>query len=229
MTARQRDAITGVLGAGLSFVGSFLIFSALPKVDAPAAEYVSFVDERRGRILLALVALSVAVGLLVWWAAALRQRLLAMGGAGDHLPDLVLAGAVLALGSGFAGFTPLAAVAWRGPEGLDANVVRLLVDMLPVLFTVFSAVPFFVFVLPAALAMRRTRLVPAWIAWLGVAAAVANGAFVFALFSRGGAFSPYSPLGLVAAVLLFAWIIASSVVMMIDPTANPLSELQPSV
>jgi hypothetical protein len=111
--------------------------------------------------------------------------------------------------------TPVAAVAWRGPGALDAGVVRLLVDMLSVLFAVFSAVPFFVLILAAALAMLRTRLFPVWTAWLGMAAAVVNGAFVFSLFSREGALSPYSPVGFVGAVLMFVWIAASSVLMML--------------
>lgn len=220
MDAERLDAGTGLIGAVLGFVGSTMVFSALPRPDDPVDKYVSVVTDSRGQILAGVVMWSVAVGLLLWWAAALKRHLAAAGEAGRRLADLVLAATVLALGCTFAGLMPIAAVAWRGPSGLSPEFVRLVVDMLSILFSVLSAVPFFVLVFSASLAVLRTGRFPAWTAWLGVAAAVANAIFVFSLVSRKGAFSPYSPLGFVGAVLLFAWIGATSVLMM-RPSGRP--------
>lgn len=211
MNSQRLHSGAGVAGAVLSFSASLLVFSSLPKADGPVEAYVDFVIDKRPQILAGLVVFCIAVGLLVWWAATLRSQLADAGG--GPLADLVLAGAVLAFGSGFAGFTPLAAVAWRGPGTVDANVVRLLVDMLALLFTVLSAVPFFLFILAASLAMRRTGLFAPWLVWFGVASAAVNGVFVFALFSRDGVLSPYSAIGVMAAVMLFGWIAVTSAAM----------------
>lgn len=213
MQSARLESGTGLAGAVLGFVGTGMIFSTLPKVDAPAEKYVSFVVDKRGQILAGFVMWAIATGLLLWWAAVLRDRLSA-DAASRRLPDLFLAGVVLALGTTFVGITPLAAVAWRGPGALGPDVVRLLVDVLSVLFAVFSAVPFFVFVLAATLSIRRTRIFPDWVAWLGLAAAVVNGVFVFSLFARTGPLSPYSPLGFFGALLLFGWVGVTSVLML---------------
>jgi hypothetical protein len=206
------DAGAGVLGAVLGFVGSSLVFSTLPREDDPVEKYLSFVVDKRGQILAGVVMFAISTGLLLWWANALRHRLAT---AGDRaLPDLVLAAAVLALGCTFVGLMPVAALAWRGPAGLDGNVVRLLVDMLSVLFAVLSAVPFFLLAFAASLSMLRTRLFPAWAAWLGMVAAVVNGIFVFSLFAKKGLLSPYSPVGFLGAVLFFVWVAASGVLML---------------
>jgi hypothetical protein len=214
MQSARLEAGTGLAGALVGFVGTGMIFSTLPKVDDPAEKYLSFVVDKRGQILTGFVMWAIATGLLLWWAAVLRDRLSTDDRAGRRLPDLILAGVVLALGTTFVGITPLAAVAWRGPGALGPDVVRLLVDVLSVLFAVFSAVPFFVFVLAATISIRRTRIFPDWVAWLGLAAAVVNGVFVLSLFARTGLFSPYSPLGFFGALLLFGWVGVTSVLMM---------------
>lgn len=214
MDGDRLDAGAGLVGAVLGFVGSGIVFSALPKVDDPVEKYVSVLVDKRGQILAGVVLFALATGFLLWWANGLRHELAAAGDAGRRLGDLVLAAAVLALGCTFAGLMPVATVAWRGPAGLDPNLVRLLVDMLGVLFSVLSAVPFFLLAFAASRAMLLTGRFPAWTAWLGMAAAVANGLPVFGLFARTGVLSPYSPFGFIGALLFFAWIGASSLLMM---------------
>jgi hypothetical protein len=214
MQPERLEAGTGLLGAVIGFVGTGMIFATLPKVNDPVDKYLSFVVDKRGQILTGFVLWAIATGLLLWWAAVLRDHLSTAPLAGGRLPDLVLAGVVLGLSTTFVGITPLAAVAWRGPGTVGPGVIRLLVDVLSVVFSAFSAVPFSVFLVAAAISIRRTHVFAEWVAWLGLAAAVVNGLFVFSLFARRGAFSPYSPFGFLGALLLFGWVAVTSVLMM---------------
>jgi hypothetical protein len=65
--------------------------------------------------------------------------------------------------------------------------------------------------------MFRHPAFPVWLGWLGLLAALLNGILVFGLSARTGVFSPYSVLGLPGGILLFLWVIATSVVMLRQP------------
>jgi hypothetical protein len=68
MDLERVDAGAGLLGAVLGFVGSTLVFSTLPREDAPVEKYLSFVVDKRGQILAGVMMFAVATGLLLWWA-----------------------------------------------------------------------------------------------------------------------------------------------------------------
>lgn len=104
-------------------------------------------------------------------------------------------------------------MAWRGPGAIDPETVRFVVDIQAVVFSALAAVPFAVFIAAGSVAMLRTSSFPAWLAWFGLLAGVINLVPLFTVSAHTGFVSPYGSLGFIGAVVFFAWIIATSVVM----------------
>jgi hypothetical protein len=76
--------------------------------------------------------------------------------------------------------------------------------------------PFFVSVLAASFAMLRSRLFPAWLCWLGLAAGVVgcvDGVISGPAFAAGGSFYQASQLLSAAALAVWLWMLVSGVML----------------
>lgn len=218
-TWNRLEPLTGVVGSLLAFVGTGLYFADLPKADDPASDFVKYIVDNRESILTGTVLFMFGGGFLLWWLGTLRATLSSGDARTARWATISLLGGAVGFATVFVGGSTFTTLAWRGPDGLSPELVRVVIDSLQVGFGVMSAIPFTVMILAATLAMGRHTAFPTWLVWVGVAAAVLNGLGVFFVCARTGVFSPYSMLGFPGAVLFFGWVICASVIMSRRPTS----------
>jgi hypothetical protein len=86
--------------------------------------------------------------------------------------------------------------------------------------------PFGVAVLAASVAMLKSRLFPAWLCWLGLAAGVVltvDGAIMGPAFGAGGAFFQAVQILSFAVLAAWVWMIATGVVLLRAAIRKPLT------
>jgi hypothetical protein len=195
--------------AGLAFVVLVLLGKFLPgnppSVDKSANEITSYFADGRTSILVGALMLSAAAGLIIWFSAAFAEAMRER----DERSDLhmaLLAGSVLVGGAIFVNAAVNAATAY-GIDGRDAAMTLMMYQWSAVLTTMIG----FAAALPLAAAgvgVLRTRLMPNWLGYLALLAALVSFAGAFGIFVSDGAFVAGGTLMttvplLVAAVWLF--------------------------
>jgi hypothetical protein len=110
----------------------------------------------------------------------------------------------------FAGFTSFLVLVYRAPVPSDP---RLLYDLAFALLAM-SGIPTALALGAYATHVFRDRLLPAWTAWIAVAAALANLALLASLVVRSGFFSLEGGVIIAIPGMLFVWILAMSIVLL---------------
>ncbi|MEV0291181.1 MULTISPECIES: DUF4386 family protein [unclassified Kribbella] len=209
MTERHELRWGGI--AGLAFVvlallGRFLPGN-LPTVDESEGTITGFIDDARTSMLVGSLMWAAAAGLIIWFAAAFAEAIRERDERSDvHLA--LLAGSVLVGGAIFmtAGLT--AATAY-GIDGRDAATTVMLYELTAVMTTMIG----FAATLPLAAAgigVLRTRMMPNWLGWLALAAAVVSFAGAFGVFATDGTFVAGGTLMTTVPLLLSAvWIVCA--------------------
>jgi hypothetical protein len=177
--------------AGLAFVVLVVVAEFLPgvppAVDSPAAEITSYVSDNRASLLLAALMWSAAGGLIIWFASAFAEAMRERVERTDvHLA--LLAGAVLVGGAIFAYGAAIGITAF-GVDGRDAALTTTMFQGTEVMGTMIG----FAATLPLAAAgvgVLRTHLMPNWLGYLALLAAVVSFAGAFGIFANDGAFRP---------------------------------------
>ena len=173
--------------AGLAFVvlamlGRFLPGTA-PTVDDSDSTISSWLSDHRSMILLSSLLWAAAAGLVIWFAAAFAEAIRERAERSDvHLA--LLAGSVLVGGAIFvnAGLTAAAAF---GISGRDAGITMALYELSAVMTTMIG----FAAALPLAAAgigVMRTHVMPNWLGYLALLAAVVSFAGAFGVFATSG-------------------------------------------
>ncbi len=198
--------------AGLAFVvlallGRFLPGTA-PDVDESANAITSFLTDNRTMILTGALMWSAAAGLIIWFAAAFAEAIRERDERSDiHMA--LLAGSVLVGGAIFINAGASAAAAY-GVEGRDAAITTMLFEWSAVLTTMIG----FAAALPLAAAgvgVLRTRLMPDWLGYLALLAALVSFAGAFGIFVNDGAFVAGGTMMTTIPLLVSAvWIIGAS-------------------
>jgi hypothetical protein len=198
--------------AGLAFVVLAMLGQFLPGmppgVDSSANEITSYVSDNRATILLAALMWSAAGGLVIWFASAFAEAMREREERTDvHLA--LLAGAVLVGGAIFIDAGMMAATAY-GVDGRDASLTVQMFTGTTVLGTMIG----FAAALPLAAAgigVLRTRLMPNWLGYLGLLAALVSFVGAFGIFASDGAFRPGGWLMSTVPLLLNAvWLVCAS-------------------
>ncbi|HEY3005101.1 MAG TPA: hypothetical protein VGJ44_22330 [Kribbellaceae bacterium] len=210
MTERHELRWGGLAGLGfviLAMLGEFLP-TMPPGVDSSANEIMSYVSGHRSTILLAALMWSAAGGLVIWFAAAFAEAIREREERSDvHLA--LLAGSVLVGGAIFIDAAAMAATAW-GVDGRDAGLTMQMFIGTTVLGTMIG----FAAALPLAAAgigVLRTRLMPNWLGYLGLLAALVSFVGAFGVFASSGAFRPGGWLMSTIPLLLSAvWVVCAS-------------------
>ena len=160
-------------GAGIGFVifavAAFVVGGETPSVGDPVQDVVSYYDGDRGKVLVSSALFAIALGFWLWFAGTLvnnfRER-------GEGRVAGTVIGAVAVFASVQFVTTGLNAVLAYSVAGSgDPGVSKALFDLTWAL-DALAAVPSALFFFAASVGLRRTRMVPAWLAWaaLGVAA-----------------------------------------------------------
>lgn len=198
--------------AGLAFVLLVLLGKFLPGnppgVDESANEIKSFLTDGRTSMLVGALMWSAAAGLIIWFAAAFAEAMRERDDRSDiHMA--LLAGSVLVGGAIFVNAALTAATAY-GVEGRDAAMTHTLFQWSAVLTTMTG----FAATLPLAAAgvgVLRTHLMPDWLGYLALLAAVVSFAGAFGIFVESGAFVAGGTLMTTVPLLVAAvWLVCAS-------------------
>lgn len=183
------DRVTRLAGvAGIIFVVLLLIGvfggGSMPLPDDSVAKIRDFYVDHRGALLFINMIELVAIPFALWFAVGLRELL-----RGDRLSQLLgtasLAGLLITAPMAMAGGALQAAPVYvdGAAKEFGDDTLRIIFLGQSLLFAATSA-GITVFVLAAALGIRRTRALPAYTMWLGFLAVVGN---IVAMFSTLGA------------------------------------------
>lgn len=210
MTERHELRWGGI--AGLAFVllamlGEFLPGIA-PAVDSSAGEITSYVSDGRSAILAGSLMWSVAAGLIIWFAAAFAEAMRERDERSDvHLA--LLAGAVLVGGAIFVNAAAVGATAY-GVNTRDAAMTATMfqgAEVISTMIGVAAALP----LAAAGIGVMRTRLMPNWLGYLALLAAVVSFAGAFGIFASDGAFAAGGTLMTMVPLLVAAvWVTCAS-------------------
>jgi MFS family permease len=151
-----------------------------PPTDSPAKDLATFYAGRFHLELIVAGFLVAAAGIfLALFAGLIRERL------GTREPGLVaiayasglLYATMLVAGAALASTIPVARAVNDVPPP-SPEVARYVVSSAYAMIVWVATLPAAVFIVSTSLAAMRTRVVPAWVAWAGVAFAVLNAAFI---------------------------------------------------
>ncbi len=177
--------------AGVGFIVLAVLAAVLPgippRVTASEDTITSYVADGRSRLLLAALLYAAAAGLVIWFAAAFAEAIREREERSDvHLA--ILAGSVL-VGAALFVYGAATGVLAYGAETLAATTTVALFKGTMVLNVLLG----FAAVLPLAAAgigVLRTHLMPDWLGYVALAAAVVSGLAAFSIFFDSGAYAP---------------------------------------
>lgn len=197
--------------AGLAFVVLALLGRFLPgtppTVGDSDSSISSWITDHRNTLLLSSLLWAAAAGLVIWFAAAFAEAMRERAERSDvHLA--LLAGSVLVGGAIFVNAGMQAATAF-GISGRDAAITRSLFELSTVTTTLIG----FAAALPLAAAgmgVLRTHVMPNWLGYLALLAAVVSFLGAFGVFADSGAFVAGGWLMSTVPLLLTAiWVLAA--------------------
>jgi hypothetical protein len=173
--------------AGLAFVVLALLGRFLPGNPPTVAESESAITTwltgNRGMILTSALMWAAAAGLVIWFASAFAEAMRERDERSDvHLA--LLAGSVLVGGAIFVNAALTAATAF-GIDGREAGLTMMMYEATAVMTTmigVAAALP----LAAAGIGVLRTRLMPNWLGYLALLAAVVSFAGAFGVFATSG-------------------------------------------
>jgi hypothetical protein len=198
--------------AGLAFVvlamlGRFLPGTA-PTIDDSDGTISSWLSDHRSMILLSSLMWAAAAGLVIWFAAAFAEAMRERAERSDvHLA--LLAGSVLVGGAIFVNAALTAAAAF-GIAGRDLAITTTLYELSAVMTTMIgiaAALP----LAAAGIGVLRTHVMPNWLGYLALLAAVVSFLGAFGVFADSGTFVAGGTLMTTVPLLLSAvWIVCAS-------------------
>jgi hypothetical protein len=201
--------------AGIGFVALALIAYFLPgvpeRVDSSSSTIASYVADNRNALLVAALLWSAAAVLLLWFAAAFAEAIRERTERTDvHLA--LLAGAVLVAGAVFINAALMGATAY----GVDTNSTDLTVMLYQASAVMVTQIGF-ASALPltaAGIGVIRTHMMPNWLGYFAILAAVVSVIGAFGIFVDSGAFVPGGPvMALIPLLVAAAWVLCGSYFM----------------
>jgi hypothetical protein len=185
------------LGAGMGIVfvalqlGLGAVLTDAPALDAPENEIHSYLVEHGGNVLLAATLGALSAFFFVWFLGTLRTFLLTVEGARGHLSAIAFGAGLVTITLATTASLLTVALAWDDTARLaEPGLVRAVWNL-----NTLALVPIGssagAFCLAAAIMILRTRVIPAWVGWIGILASVMGVLAVFFLASD----DPDSPLG----------------------------------
>ncbi|TCC02449.1 DUF4386 family protein [Kribbella soli] len=175
--------------AGLAFVVLALLGRFLPgnppTVDDSRSTIAAWLSDNRGMILTSALMWAAAGGLVIWFASAFAEAMRERDERSDvHLA--LLAGSVLVGSAIFVNATVTGATAFA-IDGREVGLSMAMYELSAVMTTMIG----FAAALPlaaAGLGVLRTHLMPNWLGYLALLAAVVSFAGSFGVFASDGAF-----------------------------------------
>ena len=199
------------VGAVVAFAIAYFVAGTPPSPDASTGAVSSYLIEHQDALLLQAFLLSVGSVLYLMFVCRLRTVIVGAADRDGTLSVLTVVSAtalvvVLAIGD-----LPLTALVWRGPQGVDPPLVRLIYDTsLLSLYSLSSALALTTIVAPS-IVILRTGVLPRALVALGLLSAAVTGAEGFGMFFRSGWMAAGSGPGLFSVILWNLWVLAAAV------------------
>jgi hypothetical protein len=204
-------AATGILFVVLVVI-AFLVQPTPPDSDASPTEVLGYFNDHRDAVHVVLVIFAAAGFFFIWFIGTLRNALAAAEGAMGRLATTAYGAGLVSAAALIVAFGLLATAALHPAEN-GAEVTRALNDA-GAMVLAMSAPAAAVFFVGNSLSILRTGLLPAWLAWLGLAAALFNALGIAAVFTDKGVFAPDGLLGFfVGFVLFLLWFLLASIML----------------
>jgi hypothetical protein len=218
--ARASGAAFVVLAAA-----AFIIAGETPKVSDDPEKIVDYLDSNRNQLIVGALLFAIGFVFFLWFAAAVANHL-RVHGEGRVGATVLVAGAAFAAVQ-FVVLALFATLAFSVAGAGDATLTKALYD-LDVGLDNLDGLAAGLFVLAAAVGLKRTASIPAWLAWAGLVVA----AFFFlraTTWASKGFWSPSGDYILIAILCGLAWILVTSIVLFLrepreqatEPTAAP--------
>jgi hypothetical protein len=177
---RLWSSLSGLVFVVLAVIGSLLLFDG-PSDSSPAkmAAYYGKASNRT-HFNIGWILTGVALFLLIWFVAALRERVLASEqaspGEGTFLSTMVLAGGMVYIAVAMVGIAVSAGIKTMSDDtyhhAVYSGVIHAAGDASYVLI-VTAGVGMAALIVASSLAIRRFEILPRWVGWFGYVAAVA--------------------------------------------------------
>lgn len=208
---RDRDwdrfgTLVGVLAVAVFVAGIFLTGSP-PKPTASNDEIRLFIVDKRWAILTQVWLFSLAGGLFIWFAGAVRSVFRRAEGETGHLANVFFGATVLAQAVLVTGFVIYGAYAYKAGATATGDLARFAFDA-GALGPAFAGFPLAVAAFIYAALAFGTGALPPWTGWLALAAAAAQIVGTFGIFTKTGAFSLEGAFGFVPFALTMVWVLA---------------------
>jgi len=171
-TARSRRLDRLGAAMGIAFValqlGLGAVLGGAPALDARAAEIQSYLVDDSGNILLAATMAALSAFFFIWFLGTVRTFLGSAEGSPETLSTVAFGAGLVTIALATTAGLPTVALAWNDTAAIaDPGLVQAAWNL-----NTLALVPIggsaAAFCLAAALIILRTRIAPAWIAWIGV-------------------------------------------------------------
>jgi len=186
MTERHELRWGGFAGLGFVILAAIAVFlpGLAPVLTDSDSEITSWISDSRSQILTSSLLWAAGAGLIIWFAAAFAEAIREREERSDvHLA--LLAGAVLVGGAVFVSAAAQASMAY-GVAGRDEGLTLAMFEGVSVLNSVIGVAA----ALPlgaAGIGIMRTHLMPDWLGYLALAAAVVSVIGAIGVFYTDGA------------------------------------------
>lgn len=209
--AIQLAGVAGVASIALGIAGSIVDeMRTFPGTSATAGEIAGYVGAHRSALLVAMVLSTAAVGLWLLFGVGVWQWLRETTGNVSVFSVCFLVGLISFVTLLLAGFTSFFMLVYRAGEVSDP---RLLYDLAFGLLAM-SGVPTALALGSYAMQVLRDSRLPRWTAWLAVVVALAHLVLLASLVITSGFFSLEGGVIIAIPAMLFAWILATSIVLL---------------
>jgi hypothetical protein len=210
-SAIKLAGIAGLVSIALGIAGSIVDeMQTFPPTGASASEIASYVDAHRSALLVAMLLSTAAVGLWLAFGVGVWLWLRETTGSVSVVSMCFLAGLVSFVTLLLAGFTVAFVLFYRAPNAPDP---RLLYDLAFGLLAM-SGVPTALALGSYAAQVFNDSRLPTWTAWIAAVAALTHLVLLASLVIPSGFFSLEGGVIIGIPAMLFAWIAATSIVMM---------------
>jgi hypothetical protein len=198
------------IGAVILAIIARIVMGGAPRSTDTMGVIASYLNDNRGRILLAVILYSMAITLFLWFGATLATAFRRADDTSDA-PTVALAGFTLVSALAFLAISMFGAATYA----LTVHAGLLILAAVPYsTSTVMATIAGVAMALPlaaVAIAIMRTHVFPMWMAYFAGVVALVSLVAAFTVWATKGAWAPggwvptYIPL-----VLLGIWILAAS-------------------
>lgn len=211
--AERIGAATGIVFVLLTVIGLFVVIPAAPAFDSSPASIQQFYLHNRHDLQVGLFIASFGFFFLVWFLGSLVSHLGGAEGRNGRLTAIVFGSGLIVLGDLIVALAVFGVAAFR-PDQTSAEVLRTLNDF-GFLLAVPAALVAAAFFAAIAKLSFKTGVLPGWLSWLAVLAAIASAFPVGGFFSDSGVFNAGDgALGFYVPFISFLlWILLASIVL----------------